>query len=332
MIAAVYFAAAKVGLRQELVRGQVTPLWPPTGVALVCLLIWGLRMWPGVASGAFLVNILLGPSTMVALGISAGNTLAPVCTCLLLRRADFRMELDRLRDALALVFLGALTGMLISATVGSGALVLYGAIPASEFWPTWLVWWTGDAMGVLVVAPFLLVLRSLRWPRGSSPYRWVEAGVMLASTAVVTLVATRSTIDILFFTSPFLIWAAIRFQLAGAALCSLIVSVITTIAAADGTGPFEGHQLSVQMFILQAFDGTMALTALLLSALIAERNRTHQRIAQACRELTEVVARLTPGERAEDTPSFRSQADPGKIESLLDDLVFEGWSKWSDVA
>src|SRR4029450_3482171 len=104
---------------------------------------------------------------------------------LLLRRTDFRMELDRLRDALALVFLGALTGMLISATVGSGVLALAGAIPASDFWPTWSVWWTGDAMGVLVVAPFLLVLRRARWPRGSSPYRWVEAGALLASTAMV---------------------------------------------------------------------------------------------------------------------------------------------------
>jgi integral membrane sensor domain MASE1 len=308
MIAAAYFAAAKVGLLQGLVRGQVTPLWPPTGVALVCLLIWGLRMWPGVAVGAFLVNLSLGPSALAALGISAGNTLAPVCACLLLRHTDFRMELDRLRDALALVFLGALTAMLLSTTVGSGVLALAGAIPASEFWPTWSVWWAGDAMGVLVVAPFLLVLRRVRWHPGSSPYRWVEAGVLLASTAVVTLLVTRSNMDMLFFVSPFLIWAAFRFQLAGAAPCSLIVSVLTTIAAADGAGPFEGHQLAAQMFTLLAFDGTMALTALSLSALIAERNRTHQRIAQACRELAEVVAWLPPGEGAEDTPPARRQA------------------------
>jgi hypothetical protein len=147
---------------------------------------------------------------------------------------------------------------------------------------------------------------------------------MLASTAVVTLVATRSTIDVLFFAFPFLIWAAIRFQLAGAASCSLIVSVITALAAADGTGPFKGHQLSAQMFILQAFDGTTALTALSLSALIAERNRTHQRIAQACGELVEVVARLTPGESAEDAPPFHRRAGPGKVQSLLDGLVSEG--------
>ena len=280
VIAAIYFAAGKVGLLLELVGGQVTPLWPPTGVALVCLLVWGLRMWPGVALAAFFVTISLAPSALaVALGISAGNTLAPVCACLLLRHADFRTELDRLRDALALVFLGALTGMLISATAGSGVLVLAGAIPASQFWPTWSVWWTGDAMGVLVVAPFLLVLRRVRWPRGSSPCRWVEAGVMLASTAAVTLATTRTTVGVLFFVFPFLIWAAFRFQLAGAALCSLTVSVITTNAAADGTGPFKGHQLSAQMFILQAFDGTIALTALSLSALITERNLTRERLA-----------------------------------------------------
>jgi integral membrane sensor domain MASE1 len=273
---------------------------------MVSLLLWGIRMWPGIALGAYLVNVALGPSILPVAVIAAGNTLAPVCAYLLLRRAGFRIELDRLQDALALVFLGALGGMLISATVGTGVLVLSGALAADEFWPDWSVWWTGDAMGVLVVAPLLLVIRTGRWPRSAPLHRWAEAAALLASTAVVAVVATHSTLGLLFLVFPFLIWAAFRFQLAGAAPCVLIISVIAINAGTRGSGPFSGHDLLAKMVTLQALNGSVALTALLLAATITERNRTRREIEEVCRRLTEALARLTPVDRGEEWPPTRS--------------------------
>ncbi|MER5183513.1 MASE1 domain-containing protein [Streptomyces sp. NPDC002896] len=309
-VAAVYYAAARIGLMQQLVRGQITPLWPPTGVALVSLLLWGTRVWPGIALGAFLVNVSLGPSILPVVAIAVGNTLAPVCAYLLLRRAGFRIELDRLRDALALVFLGALGGMLISATLGAGVLVLSGALSADGFWPAWSVWWTGDAMGVLVIAPLLLAIRTWRWPRGVPVPRWAEAVALLAGTAAVTAVATQSTLGLLFLVFPFVIWAAFRFQLAGAAPCVLIISVIAIDAGANGSGPFSGHDLLAKMVTLQALNGTVALTALLLAATITERDHTRREIEQVCRRLSDALARLTPAEKAEEWPPIRSPKKP----------------------
>ncbi|WP_342787032.1 MASE1 domain-containing protein [Streptomyces cyaneus] len=124
-------------------------------------------MWPGIALGALAVNAPLGPSFFPVLAIVIGNTLAPVCAYLLLRRVGFRIALDRLQDALALVFLGALAGMVISATIGTTVLVASEALSAHDFWPTWSVWWTGDAMGVLVIAPLLLAARTVRRPRAA---------------------------------------------------------------------------------------------------------------------------------------------------------------------
>ncbi|MDX2707542.1 MASE1 domain-containing protein [Streptomyces sp. PA03-6a] len=299
VMAAAYYGGARIGLEQQLVRGQVTPMWPPTGIALVGLLLGGIRLWPGIAIGAFAVNIAIGPSFLPVLGIVAGNTLAPVCACLLLRRVGFRVELDRLQDALALVFLGALGGMLISATIGSGVLVASGAVPVGAFWSTWSVWWTGDAMGVLVIAPLLLVLRTVRAPRGVPPYRWAEAAALVAGTALVTFVATHSTPGLLFLVSPLLIWAAFRFQLAGAAPCALITSLIAIEAAADGSGPFAGLDLFAKMVTLQAFNGSAALTALLLSATVTEREHTRREIEQVCRRLGEALSRLAPDEKIE---------------------------------
>src|SRR5262245_32174812 len=84
-VAAAYYGSARIGLLQELVRGQITPLWPPTGVALVCLLLLGGRVWPGIAAGAFLVNAPIGPSMPAIIAITTGNTLAPLCAYWMLR-------------------------------------------------------------------------------------------------------------------------------------------------------------------------------------------------------------------------------------------------------
>ncbi|MDT7631627.1 MAG: hypothetical protein QOI50_3557 [Pseudonocardiales bacterium] len=304
LVAAAYYLAAVIGLQLELVRGQVTPLWPPTGIALVSLLVLGPGVWPGITLGALLLNLPLGPTVPAAVLIAVGNTLAPLAGYLLLRRAGFRTQFDRLRDALALVFLGALASTLVSANVGASALVLAGGVPQSRFLATWSVWWTGDAMGVLVVAPLLLVARHGRWPRAVPRYRWVEAAALLVSTTVVTAVVSGGTFQLLFLVFPLLIWAAARFQERGATVCVLIVSVVTTHAAAIGAGEFGQHNLIEDMVVLQAFNGSAALTALLLAALIHQRNQAHRDLRHACAQLAELVARLDqhslPGDQVLD--------------------------------
>src|SRR3989449_1712871 len=123
----VYYVAAVLSLRMALVGGQVTPIWPPTGIALVGLLYFGRKVWPGVAIAAFLVNAPIGPTLFTAAGVTAGNTLAPLLAVVLLQRMGFRLELDRLRDALAIVFVGALS-VTVSATGGSVSLLLSGLV------------------------------------------------------------------------------------------------------------------------------------------------------------------------------------------------------------
>ena len=299
IVAATYCAVAEVGLLLALVHDQVTPLWPATGVALLCLYRWGLPVAPGIMLGAFLVNLPIGSTLWSIAMISAGNTLAPVCAYLLLKATGFRTELDRFKDALLLVFLGAFTGMAISATVGSLTLLWSGAIGAGRFLATWSVWWTGDAIGVLVVAPLVMTALTalsgrLAW-RGS-PWRWAEAGALLACTIGVGVLVTTTSLRLLFLVFPFLIWAALRFQLVGAAPCALIVSVLAIVAAAQGYGPFAEIGLVERMVILQAFNGCVALTALLLAVVTTERNEARKAIERACTQLADAVAAFPSGE------------------------------------
>src|SRR5205823_4274149 len=99
ILCAVYFGLAKAGLALAFTNKSVTSIWPPTGLALAAVLIWGYRMWPAIAVGAFLANITTAGPVGSVLAIAAGNTLEAVAGAFLLRRvAHFRPSLERVRD------------------------------------------------------------------------------------------------------------------------------------------------------------------------------------------------------------------------------------------
>ncbi|MBM9623277.1 MASE1 domain-containing protein [Streptomyces zhihengii] len=299
-VAGAYWLGGRIGFTERVVvdGSVVTPLWPPTGIALAALLWMGLSVWPGIVIGALATIATISSVSVDALAILAGNTLAPVAAYLMLRIADFRPALDRLRDGVALVFLGALAGMLISATAGAGTLVMSGSLAPDDFWPIWAAWWAGDAMGVLVVTPMLLVLRSAGRPAANRDFWWTEAVVLALVTFAVAWFATRTESALLFLVFPVLIWAALRYQLAGSAPCTLVVSVLAVTAATSGQGPFEGRSMLETMALLQALNGAAALTGLLLGALVTEQRAVRRRIEEACVALADVVDQLAPGETA----------------------------------
>ncbi|MFE9728624.1 MASE1 domain-containing protein [Streptomyces sp. NPDC005794] len=297
-IAAAYYASGQIGLlRQVAVESSVvTPLWPPTGIALASLLYLGVRIWPAIALGALVMVISLSDGlTFWGLAIAAGSTLAPLCSFLALRAVGFRKELDRLRDGVVLVFLGAMGGMLISATVGAGVQMLSGALPAAQFWPVWSAWWAGDAMGVLMVTPLVLVLRRARMPGLDD--RWMEAVALAVVAAGATVVATRSQLSMIYLIFPVLIWAALRFQLAGSAPCAFLMSVMAIIAGTDRVGPFSDHTVLEVMLNLSVLNGCVALTALLLAAIVTEHNNIRHETEVACEELAALVEELAPNPR-----------------------------------
>jgi integral membrane sensor domain MASE1 len=299
-VAFLYYVAGRLGLLGGLtVEGvTVTPLWPPTGVAVAALLVYGLSVWPGIALGSFFVIASLttpGPGALITV---AGNTIAPVCACLMLRKAGFRLGITRVRDGLALVFLGGLGAMLISATTGVGLRVVTGSMETRDFWSVWLAWWVGDAMGVLLVTPLLLVLAGAAGPVELS--RWKEMLSLGLAALIIVPVAVLGELSLLFLVFPLLIWAALRFQLAGSLACALFASVLTTIEANTQQGAFLGLSAVEVMVKLQAFNGATALTALMLSAMVAEQRATRRSVEDACRELAEVLEHLAAGESPPD--------------------------------
>ena len=273
VVAFVYWLAARASLSLALVHGQVTPIWPPTGIALVAVLIFGRSTAIGIFVGALAVNLPIGPTPISAVLIAAGNTLAPVAAAELLNRIGFRRELDRLRDAAAIIVLAALVAMTLSATVGTSVLVISGTVSFSNFWTTWAVWWTGDAMGVMLVAPFLLSLV----PRSTAPALTFATGAqlvaLLVGIAVVTYVLFESPLRLEYLVFPLIMVAAWRFRLRGATPAALIASGLAVASAVQGIGPFANEDLLEKMITLQVFNVFVAMSSFVLSAYVDARER-----------------------------------------------------------
>src|SRR5262245_5687742 len=118
-LTAVYLASGRFGLSLAFVNASATAVWPPTGLALAALLLWGYRLWPGVFLGAFLVNILTQGSGATALGIATGNTLEALAGAWLVQRfARGLRAFDHTVSIFKFVVLAAILSTTISATFG----------------------------------------------------------------------------------------------------------------------------------------------------------------------------------------------------------------------
>jgi PAS domain S-box-containing protein len=282
-----YVATAQFGLSLDAVHRVATAVWPPTGIALTALVLGGCRLWPGITCGAFLANLWAGAPVPVACGIALGNTLEALVGALLLQRlVDFSPALDRLRDVLGLVVLAAVLSTLVSATVGVTSGWLGGMIPAATFGKAWRTWWLGDATGALVVAPLLFVWSGRG--RFSRPHLWMAeaVAVCIAVGALSLLVfggAVPNVIDSPYMLFPALIWAAVRLGPQGAITAMGLVSAIAVWGTARGLGPFAGQLLHESLLALQAFLSIVAVTALVLAAVVAERRKADA-VAQEQRE------------------------------------------------
>lgn len=285
LLAALYLALARVGLQLDAVSHFATLVWAPTGLSLAALLLFGMDMWPGIALGAAVANILTGAPLLVALGIALGNTLEAVLGAYAVERFPrFRLGLDTVRDVLGFVLLAALASPVVSATIGVFSLFVGGLVPATALGATWFAWWLGDVIGALVVAPVLL-----SW--ATMPRPWIVVPWRRLAEAVALVVALLSASLYLFSVPaaganappepfrqptmllPLLIWAALRFGVRGASGATLLVSIAAVWSTTAGRGPFVRGELHDGLALLQAFIGVVAVTFLALGAVIVERQR-----------------------------------------------------------
>jgi signal transduction histidine kinase/integral membrane sensor domain MASE1 len=289
-----YLVTGKLGLKLHAVSGFATLVWLPTGLALAALLLGGMRLWPAIAVGAFVVNVTTGAPALVAGGITAGNTLEAVLGAYLLARVcRFDPSISRVRDVLTFAVVAASGSTFVSASIGVASLWLGGVIGSGTVVETWRTWWVGDALGDLVMAPILLVWSKPSILRG----RWLEAGALVALTTGVALYVFallspepyEATVHWRYLVFPLLIWAAVRFRQPGATTVAFVVWLVSIVATTVGRGSLAAGSMTESLLHLQIFMGVVTLTTLLLGAAIGERDQA-QRRAEAAQQRASFLA------------------------------------------
>jgi PAS domain S-box-containing protein len=286
-LAAVYFGAAKLGLTMAFVAEQVTAVWPPTGIALAALVLFGYRAWPAIALGAFLANATANAPLPTAAGIALGNTLEALVGAWMLRRlVKFDRALGRVKDVLGLVFVAAALSTIVSASIGVASLCLGGVKPWTVYPALWSVWWLGDALGDLVVAPLLLIWAGWRHIPWRSQHV-AEGGLLLLALVAMSLsvfagpFAFWSHPGVVYAVFPFVIWAALRFGQPATTLATAVASTIAIWGTAYGYGPFHAPTTHESLILLQLYMAVVATTGLVLAAVTTERARAERSLQQS---------------------------------------------------
>jgi signal transduction histidine kinase/ActR/RegA family two-component response regulator len=282
----VYVVAGKFGLMLASLHASASPVWPAAGIALGALLVLGYRAWPAIFIGAFFVNLTTAGNVATSLAIASGNTLEALCGAWLVNRfADGTTVFDRPQGVFKFA-LAAAVSTIIGPAFGVTSLALAGFADWANYGAIWLTWWLGDATGDLLIAP-LIILWSIpskrRWNRREA----VEVGILLLLLFVLSEVVfggwftiSAKNYPIAFICGPIVIWTAFRFTQRETASGIFVLSAIAIWGTLHGFGPFLRETENQSLLALQSWTAVLTITAMALSAGMAERKRAEEALQQ----------------------------------------------------
>src|SRR5947207_3803808 len=282
----IYFIAGKLGLRLASFHASASPVWPPAGIALAAMLALGYRVWPAIFIGAFLVNATTAGNIFTSLGIASGNTLEGICGAWMVNRFARGVRVfDRAQDVFKFA-LASIVSTVVSPTFGVTSLALAGYADWAKFAPIWTTWWLGDSAGDLIVAPLILLWSIGSWQQWNRRNA-VEVGILLLLLFGLGEIVfggwfsiSAHNYPISFICGPVVIWTAFRFTQRETATGIFILSAIAIWGTLSGFGPFVMETENQSLVTLQAWTGVLTITAMALSAAMAERRRAEAAIEQ----------------------------------------------------
>jgi hypothetical protein len=317
LLAACYVLGGFLGSKSSALMGGEVPLvWAPSGIALAAILLFGYRMWWGVALGACLFTLVQGtPGAFFSLATAVGNTIgAVICAYLLEHFVQFQYSMVRVKYVTGFILFACLLGTTVNAGFNVVGLCYSGQLPWDQLlWKqvfgTVVVWWVPNAMGALVVTPLILAWASpssLRWTRS----RIFEAVCCASGLLIGTQLSFNSwfvygveNYPLAYLPYPFLVWGALRFGLRGATTGTFVVSALSIYELLHQLGPFwagKGHA-QTSLMLIGCYIGVVAVGNLLLAAAAVEREeairataKSERRYRGVVEDQTDLICRFKP--------------------------------------
>src|SRR5256886_547074 len=286
ILAIIYFIAGKLGLMLASLHASASPVWPSAGIALAALLLLGYRAWPAIFVGAFLVNVTTAGNVATSLAIATGNTLeALVGVWLVNRFAVGAYVFDRPQGVFKFALAAGISAV-ISPAFGVTSLAVAGFADWANYGAIWLTWWLGDATGDLVFTPLVLlwsVASKRRWNKKEA----AEVGALLLLLVLLSGVVfggwpavSARNYPIALICGPVVIWTAFRFTQRETTTGIFILSAIAVWGTLHGFGPFVTETENQSLLAVQWWAAVLSITAMGLSAGMAERRRVEEELQQ----------------------------------------------------
>ena len=286
ILAVIYFIAGKLGLMLASLHASASPVWPPAGIALAASLLLGYRAWPAIFIGAFLVNVTTAGNVATAFATATGNTLEALVGAWLVNRfAGGTNVFDSLQGVFKFALAAGISAI-ISPAFGVTSLGVAGFADWANYGAISLTWWLGDATGDLVFTPLVLlwsVASKRRWNKKEA----AEVGALLLLLVVLSAVVfggwpavSARNYPIVLICGPIVIWTAFRFTQRETATGIFILSAIAVWGTLHGFGPFVSETENQSLLAVQWWTAVLSITAMALSAGMAERRRVEEELQQ----------------------------------------------------
>lgn len=298
-LALIYAVLAKIALSNFSANGVVSIVWPSSGLALAALLIGGRQYWPGIFIGALTGNILQGSSASVSIFIAMGSTVGALFCFWLLSRTRFNNNLKQPYDFIWLGVSGML-GTSVSAAVGVATLLLAETITKQAIAENFLQWWQGDALGIILVTPLILVWRRL--PSGwFIKKRALETivcfGLAFLSGQIVFLGWFQDFFGMTargYWTFLFVTWAALRFGRHGALLVISMTAIQILLGMVLSVGGATTDQVPIRLLDFWLYITVMIGVGVLMA--IATSEKVSSKLAlQKSQDIFYKISQRVPG-------------------------------------
>ncbi|MEL6881651.1 MAG: MASE1 domain-containing protein [Cyanobacteria bacterium J06607_10] len=318
-LAFAYYGTAELSRWLASTPDNVTPVWPPDGIAVAAVFLSGYSLLPGVFMGSFLANIWafwdpsswlsLSVSVLGVVGIALGTTLGTGLGVFGLRRTTrTHYPLRRVIHVINLLVFAGMVGPVVNALSGVAVLCSLDIVPWSAYGDVWVTWWISNVAGIFIVTPAIIswqhgsdapqsssfrLLKSLE-TNGFRPLlkRSVEALLIAGLVLIVGRASFWQSYGLDYMLIPLLIWPTFRYGQRGATLAAIGISTMAILGTVRGLGSFASEDLNQSLTLLQSFIAVTVFTALLVGAVLAERSSAEEKMKVAIADLATVNQEL----------------------------------------
>lgn len=286
-----YTLAAILGHKLSIPPGNVTPLWPPSGIALASTLILGYRIWPALLIAGFFSTLISFPhiattTFFASFAISIGIVVEALLGAYFLKKfAKTINPIDSIYSVFVFMFLSCFIASAAGATIGTTSLMLFGIIPFTNYFWTWTTWMLGDFSGCVSIASTILIWKEFK-KKSFARERVLELVAILASVLFLSFFIFADHNQLPFTLIPIIIWAVIRLGPHWSAPLCLLISLIATINISKGYFIFGGTTLNESMLLFQTFLIVLFSIDLTLSALLENLYKANQVLETRVKERT----------------------------------------------